>query len=307
MPAGQRLQREEPYGGEQIAAPARSKYECRKASEKGIHCIAVMCSWPMRTNRGGANAKIRPQTKAPQTPMCSRRASRYPPRPQSTHDKSAARLVAEQDIAGQPDDWRRKQRAADQVLGVRQRIGVRVVDIRVENMQRLVEKRVRIPRQRPDVHVRVGKVAEDLAARRQRKRQRHQERQHRVSRGRRNDQSLCHSAPILCTGGDGQYNQSVGYRTPLEARIAKKTTKAITDFNLVEDGDRIMVGPLGRQGQLGADPDPRCAPAARADRLFDRRRKRRLRLRGLSAQAGCRGLPRSAAGNFTASTPRSAR
>ena len=35
------------------------------------------------------------------------------------------------------------------------------------------------------------------------------------------------------------------YRTPLEARIAKKTTKAITDFNLVEDGDRIMVGLSG--------------------------------------------------------------
>jgi tRNA 2-thiocytidine biosynthesis protein TtcA len=37
----------------------------------------------------------------------------------------------------------------------------------------------------------------------------------------------------------------VGYRSPLEARIAKKTTKAITDFNLVEDGDRIMVGLSG--------------------------------------------------------------
>ena len=37
----------------------------------------------------------------------------------------------------------------------------------------------------------------------------------------------------------------MGYRTPLEARIAKKTTKAIIDFNLVEDGDRIMVGLSG--------------------------------------------------------------
>jgi tRNA 2-thiocytidine biosynthesis protein TtcA len=37
----------------------------------------------------------------------------------------------------------------------------------------------------------------------------------------------------------------VSYRTQLEARIAKKTTKAIVDFNLVEDGDRIMVGLSG--------------------------------------------------------------
>ena len=37
----------------------------------------------------------------------------------------------------------------------------------------------------------------------------------------------------------------MSYRSPLEARIAKKTTKAIKDFNLVEDGDRVMVGLSG--------------------------------------------------------------
>jgi len=37
----------------------------------------------------------------------------------------------------------------------------------------------------------------------------------------------------------------MGYRSPLEARIAKKTTKAIADFNLIEDGDRVMVGLSG--------------------------------------------------------------
>src|SRR6266699_3638382 len=37
----------------------------------------------------------------------------------------------------------------------------------------------------------------------------------------------------------------MSYRSTLESRIAKKTTKAIKDFNLVEDGDRIMVGLSG--------------------------------------------------------------
>ena len=37
----------------------------------------------------------------------------------------------------------------------------------------------------------------------------------------------------------------MGYATHLESRIARKVTKAIHDFNLIEDGDRVMVGLSG--------------------------------------------------------------
>ena len=37
----------------------------------------------------------------------------------------------------------------------------------------------------------------------------------------------------------------MSYATPLEARIAKKVTKAIVDYKLIEDGDRVMVGLSG--------------------------------------------------------------
>ena len=37
----------------------------------------------------------------------------------------------------------------------------------------------------------------------------------------------------------------MAYRTPLESRIAKKTTRAILEYGMVEDGDRVMVGLSG--------------------------------------------------------------
>src|SRR5215471_9160082 len=42
-----------------------------------------------------------------------------------------------------------------------------------------------------------------------------------------------------------ELNSTMPYATELEARIAKKVTKAITEFNLIEDGDRVMVGLSG--------------------------------------------------------------
>src|SRR6195256_4746016 len=37
----------------------------------------------------------------------------------------------------------------------------------------------------------------------------------------------------------------MGYRSELESRLAKRTTKAIVDYQMLEDGDRVMVGLSG--------------------------------------------------------------
>src|SRR4026207_1078871 len=37
----------------------------------------------------------------------------------------------------------------------------------------------------------------------------------------------------------------MAYRSELEARVAKKTTRAIVDYDMLEDGDRVMVGLSG--------------------------------------------------------------
>src|SRR6188768_3896849 len=37
----------------------------------------------------------------------------------------------------------------------------------------------------------------------------------------------------------------MSYATPLETRLAKKVTRAIVEHNLIEDGDRVMVGLSG--------------------------------------------------------------
>src|ERR1700716_4189301 len=37
----------------------------------------------------------------------------------------------------------------------------------------------------------------------------------------------------------------MGYRSELESQLAKKTTKAIVDYHMIEEGDRVMVGLSG--------------------------------------------------------------
>src|SRR4026208_716091 len=65
----------------------------------------------------------------------------------------------------------------------------------------------------------------------------------------------------------------MSYRSELEARIAKKTTKAIVDYHLIEDGDRVMVGLSGGKDSwallqvldvLRQRAPSRCSPTSRS-------------------------------------------
>ena len=76
----------------------------------------------------------------------------------------------------------------------------------------------------------------------------------------------------------------MSYATPLEAKIAKKVTTAITEHGLIDDGDRVMVGLSGGKDSWALlqmlDVLRRRAP----DQLLARGRHRRLRLRRLPAR-----------------------
>jgi tRNA 2-thiocytidine biosynthesis protein TtcA len=54
-----------------------------------------------------------------------------------------------------------------------------------------------------------------------------------------------HQIIKVSDAGGVEYPYRVGYATPLETRLARKVTRAITEFDLIEDGDRVMVGLSG--------------------------------------------------------------
>ena len=98
----------------------------------------------------------------------------------------------------------------------------------------------------------------------------------------------------------------MAYASPLEARLAKKVTKAISDYRLIEDGDRVMVGLSGGKDSWALL------------QILDVLRQRapiRFSLIGVTVDSGTRdiatiSLPArasSAAGTTASSTPKSAK
>ncbi len=76
------------------------------------------------------------------------------------------------------------------------------------------------------------------------------------------------------------------WRTPRRSKRASPRRSPGDHRSQADRGRRSGHGrAVGRQGQLGADPDPRRAAEARADRLLARRRQHRLGLRGVPARA----------------------
>ena len=76
----------------------------------------------------------------------------------------------------------------------------------------------------------------------------------------------------------------MSYASPLETRIAKKVTKAISDYRLIEEGDRVMVGLSGGKDSWALFQILDVLPQARSRQLFAGWRHCGLRLRGLPAR-----------------------
>ena len=89
----------------------------------------------------------------------------------------------------------------------------------------------------------------------------------------------------------------MAYRSELETRVAKETTRAITDHLLIEDGDRVMVGLSGGKDSWAL---LQILDELRARAPIDfsaGRGQRRLRLQGLQARRDRRAPAPSAAGS----------
>ena len=87
-------------------------------------------------------------------------------------------ICREQQVPGEPDDRRREERDADDVLAVREREVLRVIDVRVEDRPGSVQKGVRVPPEQvpPEVAVGTGREPEGDRMQRQRVRKQHRER-----------------------------------------------------------------------------------------------------------------------------------
>ena len=99
----------------------------------------------------------------------------------------------------------------------------------------------------------------------------------------------------------------MGYRSELESRLAKKTTKAIVDFQMLEDGDRVMVGLSGGKDSWALlqvlDVLRQRAPI----RFSLDRRQRGLRATRTTSTTSSRARASRTAGNTESSTRASAR
>ena len=47
----------------------------------------------------------------------------------------------------------------------------------------------------------------------------------------------------------------MSYKSPLETRLAKKVTKAIAEYSLIEDGDHIDIDPERRRIDIGVSAE----------------------------------------------------
>ena len=81
-----------------------------------------------------------------------------------------------------PDNRRRQNGRPDQVFGVRERVGMRVEDVRVEDRPWRVREGMHVPADGPEEEPRIDAAAQEMVGRAQRERPREDQRERGVRR-----------------------------------------------------------------------------------------------------------------------------
>ena len=154
-----------------------ARNRCRPHSAIGIHPHASTWRCETCSARSGENANIRPGEERRVAPACQLARQEVHARSGDDVGQEKGDVVAEDRIAGQPDDRRDDDRDAQQVLREGDRVAARKQDRRVPEGVEAVTQPVGVPAQQPCREQRIAEIAGQRAAEVKDQRKRRHQRQ----------------------------------------------------------------------------------------------------------------------------------